>query len=313
MPNGAGPHGGWYRMRVPTRIRKPIGEHADVHAAAHSVSCRGSDADASAGCISFGMLHQLQMAAAVRCGPEAWFLLSFFLCYRCFFFSHLLIYKEHLTTSSKTQKNMHSNAELVHHNSAQAPPIAAVGVSVHAQSQMLGVVGGVGGAVAQVSKIQTVGQLDASVIKAKREQMKEVRNQVLFDSPAIKVTYGNITVSSKNKSWCCYLGKCLPCFAPIEEKIITSKDFGTASSIKLTEVSCLPFLQRSVSLTYVLTQQFHCCECPPGSKALLMFQDKKGKKHYVNLPPSDKTAAKEAIMDAFETVELRGTDAEDMV
>ena len=111
-------------------------------------------------------------------------------------------------------------------------------MSVPSQMQIGGAVGGVGGAVGQVSTVQTVNQLDASVIKAKREQMKNIRNQVLFDSPAIKVTYGSITLSTKNKSWCCYLGKCFPCFAPIEEKIITSKDFGTASSIKLTEVRC---------------------------------------------------------------------------
>ncbi len=111
-------------------------------------------------------------------------------------------------------------------------------MSVPSQMQIGGAVGGVGGAVGQVSTVQTVNQLDASVIKAKREQMKNIRNQVLFDSPAIKVTYGSITLSTRNKSWCCYLGKCLPCFAPIDEKIITSKDFGTASTIKLTEVRC---------------------------------------------------------------------------
>jgi hypothetical protein len=109
-------------------------------------------------------------------------------------------------------------------------------ISVPSQMQIGGVVGGVGGATAQSSVVQSVGQIDANIVKAKREQMKSIRNQVLFDSPAIKVTYGNITLSTKNKSWCCYLGKCLPCLAPLEEKIITSKDFGTASSIKLTEV-----------------------------------------------------------------------------
>jgi hypothetical protein len=36
-----------------------------------------------------------------------------------------------------------------------------------------------------------------------------------------------------------------------------------------------------------------------------MFKDKQDKKHFVNVPPADKTAAKEAIMDAFETVEVR--------
>ncbi len=36
-----------------------------------------------------------------------------------------------------------------------------------------------------------------------------------------------------------------------------------------------------------------------------MFKDKQEKKHYVNVPPADKTKAKEAIMDAFETVEVR--------
>jgi hypothetical protein len=58
-------------------------------------------------------------------------------------------------------------------------------------------------------------------------------------------------------------------------------------------------------LTLGSLQQFACCECPPGSKAVLMFQDKQQKKHWVSLPPADKTKAKEAIMDAFETVEVR--------
>jgi hypothetical protein len=48
-------------------------------------------------------------------------------------------------------------------------------LSIQSQGQMGGVVGGVGGASAQASVVQTVGQIDANVIKARREQAAAAR------------------------------------------------------------------------------------------------------------------------------------------